>query len=119
MHRCFAPFQDALTGAGLLVLRLCDGLFLVAHSSILSGFTLSLHGMTQLAAVGLGVLTVLGFATRLAAGIGVLVGLGAATAADARILIAAIGVSLVLLGPGVWSIDARLTGRRRLDLNSL
>ena len=29
---------------------------------------------------------------------------------------ALIGVSLVMLGPGSWSIDARLYGRKRIDL---
>jgi putative oxidoreductase len=30
--------------------------------------------------------------------------------------LAVIGVSLAMLGPGAWSIDARLFGRRRIDL---
>jgi hypothetical protein len=29
---------------------------------------------------------------------------------------ALIGMSLVMLGPGSWSIDARLYGRKRIDL---
>lgn len=29
---------------------------------------------------------------------------------------AVIGLSLVMLGPGSWSIDARLYGRKRIDL---
>lgn len=31
-------------------------------------------------------------------------------------LLALIGVSLVMLGPGAWSIDARVYGRKRIDL---
>lgn len=34
----------------------------------------------------------------------------------ALILLAAVGVALALLGPGAWSIDALLFGRRRLTL---
>jgi uncharacterized membrane protein YphA (DoxX/SURF4 family) len=34
-----------------------------------------------------------------------------------HILLAALGVSLVMLGPGAWSIDARLFGRRRIDID--
>jgi uncharacterized membrane protein YphA (DoxX/SURF4 family) len=30
---------------------------------------------------------------------------------------ALIGLSLVMLGPGSWSIDARLYGRKRIDLS--
>ncbi|MET0532676.1 MAG: hypothetical protein ABW171_00485 [Steroidobacter sp.] len=32
---------------------------------------------------------------------------------------ALIGLSLVMLGPGYWSIDARLYGRKRIDLDNL
>jgi putative oxidoreductase len=35
------------------------------------------------------------------------------------ILLAALAASLVMLGPGAWSIDARLFGRRRIDILSL
>ena len=33
--------------------------------------------------------------------------------------LAVIGLSLAMLGPGSWSIDARLFGRKRIDLLSL
>ena len=32
------------------------------------------------------------------------------------LIIAVIGVSLTMLGPGAWSIDARLYGRKRIDI---
>jgi putative oxidoreductase len=32
------------------------------------------------------------------------------------ILLASIGVSLALLGPGAWSVDARLFGWKRIDV---
>jgi uncharacterized membrane protein YphA (DoxX/SURF4 family) len=32
------------------------------------------------------------------------------------LLIGTIGVALALLGPGMWSVDARLFGWRRIDL---
>jgi uncharacterized membrane protein YphA (DoxX/SURF4 family) len=35
----------------------------------------------------------------------------------AAILLAAIGSALALLGPGAWSIDARLFGWKRIDVN--
>ena len=31
-------------------------------------------------------------------------------------VLAAVGASLVMLGPGAWSVDARLFGRKRIDL---
>jgi putative oxidoreductase len=33
--------------------------------------------------------------------------------------LAVIGLSLAMLGPGSWSIDARLFGRKRIDLPCL
>ena len=36
----------------------------------------------------------------------------------ASILLAAIGAALALLGPGAWSIDARLFGWKRIDVHN-
>lgn len=34
-------------------------------------------------------------------------------------VLAALAVSLVMLGPGAWSVDARLFGRRRIEFPDL
>ena len=36
-----------------------------------------------------------------------------------HLLLAAISVCLTVMGPGAWSIDARLFGRRRVDIQNL
>jgi putative oxidoreductase len=33
-----------------------------------------------------------------------------------NILLASIGVALAMIGPGAWSLDARLFGWRRIDV---
>lgn len=45
--------------------------------------------------------------------------LTATAALDLLLLRAAVGLSLALLGPGAWSVDARLYGRRRVEIKSL
>jgi hypothetical protein len=105
--------------AGLLLLRLCDGLLLLVHSAILSGFKMSLEGLVQLVAASVGSLILVGLATPIAAAVGGVTILCIAAPIETHIVLATIGASLALLGPGAWSIDARLYGRRRIDLDSL
>jgi len=119
MQRLFSAFPNSLPGAGLLLLRLCDGLLLLFHSAIRSGFPISLEGLAQLVAASAGILILVGLATPFAAAIGGVVVLCIAAPIETHIVLATIGVSLALLGPGAWSIDARLYGRRRIDLDSL
>ncbi len=38
--------------------------------------------------------------------------------AGVHFLLAVLGVSLVMLGPGAWSVDARLFGRKRIDIRT-
>jgi hypothetical protein len=33
-----------------------------------------------------------------------------------HVIVASIGLSLAMLGPGAWSVDARLFGRKRIDV---
>lgn len=35
-----------------------------------------------------------------------------------HIFLAVVAVSLAMLGPGAWSLDSHLFGRKRIDLNS-
>ena len=119
MQRLFSAFPNSLPGAGLLLLRLCDGLLLLVHSAILSGFKVSLVGLAQLVAAGAGSLILVGLATPFAAAVGAVAVLYISAPLESRIVLAIIGASLALLGPGAWSIDARLYGRRRIDLDSL
>jgi putative oxidoreductase len=119
MQRLLSTFPNSLPGAGLLLLRLCDGTLLLVHGAIHSGFRMSLEGFTQLVAAGAGSLVLLGLATPFAAAVGAVAVLCIAAPIETRIILATIGMGLVLLGPGAWSIDARLCGRRRIDLDSL
>jgi uncharacterized membrane protein YphA (DoxX/SURF4 family) len=34
-----------------------------------------------------------------------------------HVLLAILSISLALLGPGAWSVDAHIFGRKRIDIN--
>src|ERR1700680_1426303 len=111
MQRLFSAFPNSLPGAGLLLLRLCDGLLLLVHSAILSGSNMSLEGLAHLVAAGARRLILGGLATPTAAAVGGVTALCIAAPIETHIVLATIAASLALLGPGAWSIGARLYGR--------
>ena len=102
---------------------------------VAAGSALLLHGIAALAngapiaavalhsaCAAMGVLLALGLWTP---AIGALAAIGAAlhgffSPADASfyLLLATLCVSLALLGPGVWSVDARLFGWRRVEFRN-
>ena len=71
------------------------------------------------AAVVSGVFVLIGLWTPFAASLGALLEMWivfSRTGYDGTpLLLAGLATSLVMLGPGAWSIDARLFGRRRID----
>jgi putative oxidoreductase len=71
-------------------------------------------------AAGIGVLVVAGLWTPISAAVIAFLELWIAIRTgddrDAHLLAAALAASLTVLGPGAWSVDARLFGRRRISL---
>jgi putative oxidoreductase len=120
MQRLFSAFPNSWPGSGLLILRVA-----AAASSILSGFSATLPGLPvpllQGAAAATSALLLLGLWTPLAGLLQVSVeltsGLGHGTLDINHALLSALGLGLAMIGPGSWSLDARLFGRKRIDLN--
>jgi uncharacterized membrane protein YphA (DoxX/SURF4 family) len=121
MQRLFSTFPNSWPGAGLLVLRVA-----LALPAAVDGLLtlLAMQGpwtaLTGLVSVLTSVLVLVGLWTPYAAGM-----LGAAQlsallpggfALERQLLRAAMAVALVMLGPGAWSIDRRLFGRKRIAL---
>jgi putative oxidoreductase len=124
LQRLFSTFPDGWPGVGLLLLRLCLGLRVI-YIEIVSLSVKPSEPITLLQ----GLIAVTG-------GFFLLAGLwtpiiGALLAVDefwigssfylshrtdtvTPIFLAVLCASLAMLGPGAWSIDARLFGRRRL-----
>jgi uncharacterized membrane protein YphA (DoxX/SURF4 family) len=121
VRRLFTTFAYGLPGIGLLVLRLAAGSALIGHSgaALAAGASLDggvLHALCAL----LGLLLVAGLWTPIA---GVLAAAAAAWNAYASpgdvgfyALLATIAIALALVGPGAWSIDARLFGMRQIKI---
>jgi putative oxidoreductase len=119
MQRLFSTFPGAWPGVALLMLRCVAAAALIAYAN--GGVWLSLeptlllmHGLTIITAILLigGLWTpVAGIAQAL------LQFYGTTAAADlSHMLWAAVGLCVAMLGPGACSVDSRLFGRRRIDV---
>ena len=119
MQRLFSSFADGWPGAGLLLLRLLTGGGLL-YGGIGSAWSASHLAMVPpVIAAGGGVLLLAGLYTPLA---GVVAAIAEAWVAFAHpgnvwapIGLMSLGLSLAMIGPGAWSIDARLFGRKQID----
>jgi putative oxidoreductase len=112
-------FPGGWPGAGLLVLRLAAAAWLFVGISTLGGVSHSWRHALQFAILTVGILLLVGLWTPIAGALQAIIQLGTIfTPANAilHVLPAALGVSLVMLGPGAWSVDARLFGRKRIDI---
>jgi uncharacterized membrane protein YphA (DoxX/SURF4 family) len=121
VQRLFSMFPNEWPGGGLLILRLVAGGSLVAQG--IAAFVPG-AGWVGIApecmSTAAGLLMLMGLWTPvgcLLAAVGeswlLLVG---GVAPQPAILLLSISVAVAMLGPGSWSIDAVLFGRRRLDL---
>ena len=122
MQRLFSTFPNAWPGYGLLLLRFtCSAPLLVIGTAELWEWPGDLLTSFHMLSCLTGALILAGLWTPLAASCHAILQ-GALACADesfasTHLLLALIGVSLVMLGPGYWSIDARLYGRKRIDLD--
>lgn len=111
-----AFFPDGLTGAGLFVLRLSVAASTLALTARSSSDPHILQCLGIAAAAGL----CAGFQTRALAGLSLLASLlGMITVlvpVDMALLHAVSAAALTLTGPGAFSADARLFGRRTITL---
>ena len=119
MQRLFSTFADGSPGGGILLLRLLAGGALIYRG--IAAMSAEAHtGLVVLQVVGAaaGLLILGGLWTPVAgvlAGIvEVWIGLSQPGTHSSALILATLGISLAMIGPGAWSIDARLYGRKQL-----
>jgi putative oxidoreductase len=125
MQRLFSTFPNSWPGLGLLNLRVLAAVCLVFHRQ--SAFGGVAHSGDPLLGIASGAICMVGalllFAGLLTPFVALVLGLvevsqiffGTSFVADHAIQ-AAIALSIAVLGPGAWSLDARLYGRKRIDI---
>lgn len=120
MHRVSSTFGDHLPSHGLLLLRVIVATALIARSAPLvnggSVQTLTPHFIAAAA----GLFLLLGLWTPVAGVILAITELLIAFSQGhdpwASVLLASLGVAVALLGPGTWSLDARRSGWKRIEI---
>ena len=113
MQRLFSTFADGPPGAGLLLQRLLTGAALLYY---LVATPLSAVAPPQLIGAFAGLLLIAGLWTPIAGVIAACaeawVALSSPSHAGVAAALTVLCVTLALIGPGQWSVDARLYGRK-------
>jgi putative oxidoreductase len=122
LQRLFSTFADGWPGRGLLLLRLLTAAVLIHHGR--AAFYEALQFAPVIGAVASKLLLV-GLWTPVAGALVAIVEVWSAFSCHFSqsgdpwypIMLAALGAALAMLGPGAWSIDARLFGRKHIDVS--
>ena len=119
MQRLFSTFPEGWPGAGLVFLRIVAAILSVQHE-IAGVAPHPVMVMLQLVAAAAAALVLAGFCTPVAGGLMAVaemcLAFSHASDPSIHILLGALGAALAMLGPGAWSVDARLFGRKRIQI---
>jgi uncharacterized membrane protein YphA (DoxX/SURF4 family) len=121
LQRLFSTFPNGRPGAGLLLLRFAVGASLIVEKVPLIWVIPQSFGIeVRIVMVCVGISLLCGLWTpvvgALAAAIELLIAFSPAGGDATHLLLAILSFSLALLGPGAWSIDGHIFGRKRIDI---
>jgi uncharacterized membrane protein YphA (DoxX/SURF4 family) len=120
MQRLYSTFPNYLPGAGLFLVRIAIGLPMLIGNRPLCGF---LHAeiVGHDTGVALATLLIAGLWTPIAAIFMAVLEFWPMLCTQSldvdHIVIGLVAVGLAMLGPGAWSLDAVIFGRKRIDVN--
>jgi putative oxidoreductase len=124
LQRLFSTFASGWPGVGLLLLRLLTGLALIhfGNRGVLTAPPVTIVVLQIIGAVA-GILLLIGLWTPVAGALAAVVKVWVAYSRYSShsgdpwipIIQAVLGAALAMIGPGAWSIDARLFGRKHID----
>jgi len=120
VRRLYSTFASGWPGIGLLLMRLIGGSALVVRASSTLWSNPPTHTtITSALLAGSGILLIPGLWTPIAGTLVALIALGQVLTRVgdlwSLLLLATIGGGLAMLGPGLWSVDARLFGWKRVE----
>jgi putative oxidoreductase len=123
MQRLFSTFANGWPGKGLLIQRvLVAAVVAVSFATAVEKAAHFTALIPQVIAAAAGLLLLIGLWTPIAGTVVALAELFIAATAtgDPAITIVAgiLGATLAIIGPGAWSVDARLFGRKHIEISN-
>ena len=120
LRRLFSTFAHGWPGTGLLLMRLVVGIVLFVRRIIEPQSAPSISvAVIHVLAIAAGILLLTGLWTPIAGVLLVIIEIWSAFTHPhdpwSFILLGTIGAALAMIGPGAWSVDARLFGWKRID----
>lgn len=120
MRRLFSNFAHGAPGVGLLLMRLSAGMAIIVQGvlALLAGPSLGVV-LFQALSIGVGLLVLAGLWTPVAGTLLAAASLWNVFSAERPwlwFMLTTLGAALALIGPGAWSVDARLFGWKRLEI---
>ena len=121
LQRLFSTFPNSWPGIGLLLQRVATAtiLFCSAFKHYREPAELALIS-PHIIAAGVGIFLLLGLWTPVCGMLIAVVEVWLAYSgggAGTPIMLATLGATLAMIGPGAWSIDARLFGRKHIEIS--
>jgi putative oxidoreductase len=120
LQRLFSTFANGWPGVGLLLQRILTAVILVRFGTIqLTDASVSTPMLPQIMAACAGILLLVGLWTPVMGTLIAVVELWIVFAQPGDpwmpLILATLGGTAAMIGPGAWSIDARLFGRKHIE----